>query len=170
MRKILIGFMIMMFAGGAYADGWTMPWDLRWQNPLPAMFGPADMRSDRVPVLLSVETMPYSELEALCGEREALRGCATGTRVFLLGESASEHVLLFAVQYATYETLNIKCGAAEPCFEDNILYTMEYSTRGPGSEYRMGQIGDLVNEEFNLGIPYNGRVPFAQLFMGILAG
>ncbi len=170
MRKILIGFMIMMFAGGAYAEGWTMPWDQKWQNPLPAMFGPADMRSDRVPILLGVKTMPYSELEALCGEREALRGCATDTWVFLQGEP-SEHTALFEVQYvATYAALDAVCDSKTPCFDDNTLYTMEYSTRGPRSEYRMGQVGDLINKKFGMGLPPNRCVTLGQLVMGDFAG
>ncbi len=166
MKRLFITFLLAMIVIGCTTIRPT------WAE----LTGAVETRVDRVDVLLGVQIMLPDELADLCDERDALlRGCITDpdpccSWVFLPGESASEHVLLFAVQYATYETLNIKCGAAEPCFEDNIFYTMEYSTRGLGSEYRMGQIGDLFNEEFNLGIPYNGRVPFAQLFMGILAG
>ncbi len=177
MKKFLIVCLTLLLTGPVFADGWTMPWDVPWTSPLPAMFGLVDMRSNRVDVLLGVKIMPPDELAALCGERNALlRGCITDSDpccswIFLPGELASEHVILFTVQHLlTYAALKVKCDNEPACFEDNVLYTMEYSTRGHRSEYRMGKIGDLLNEAFDLGIPYNGRVPFAQLFMGNLPG
>ncbi len=175
MKKFLIVCLTLLLTSPVFADGWTMPWDEPWTSPLPAMFGLVDMRSNRVDVLLGVKTVPPDELVTLCGERNAsrFRGCITSpdpccSWIFLPGELASERMILFTIQYLlTYAALKVKCGAAEPCFEDNILYTMEW---GQGSEYRMGQLGDLLNKEFDLGIPYNGRIPFAQLFMGNLSG
>ncbi len=165
MRKsvyaIIVICLMTLLTGCAGTGGWTMPWDEPWNMPWNAS---QDARTDLVEMLLGVRTMSQGDLETLCGEMTLLQGCATYIWVFLEGEP-SENTFLFKVQYVSnYSTLNVECGAAEPCFKDNILYTMEYN-----SEHRMGQIGDLLNKEFNLGLSYNKRVTFAQLFMGILA-
>ncbi len=124
MKKFLIICLTLFLTGPLFADGWTMPWDEPWTMPWDVS---QDIRTDRVDVLLGVEIMPPDELAVRCDERDSLlRGCITDpdpccSWVFLPGELASKHVLLFAVQHATYEILDIKCGAAEPCFEDNIL-------------------------------------------------
>ena len=171
MRKIILRIGIvcltMLLSGGVLAGGWTMPWDQKWTMPWDAS---QDARTDLVPVLVGVTIMPHSELLALCGDTRGMRGCATDTQVFLEGKERSEATALFKVQYhATYKTLRAECGSAKPCFNDNILHTLEFNTRGPRSELRMGQIGDLINKAFDMGIPYNKRVTFAQLFMGLLS-
>lgn len=168
MRKMLLTIvtvcLTMLLTGSVFAEGWTMPWDQKWTMPWDAS---QDARADRVPVLLGVKTISRDELEALCGDTRGLRGCRTDTWVFLQGEP-SEATILFEVQYhATYKTLRAECGDDEPCWQDNILHTMEYSTKGPRSEYRMGQVGDLVNDAMNAGLPFNRRADLGRLVMGL---
>ncbi len=159
MKKLLIACLIVLLAG---CSGTTIR--PTWAE----LFGPGEGSADRVPVLLGVKTMPYDELEALCGEMEALRGCATEVWVFLRGEP-SESTMLFTVQFVpSYATLSAECGFIKSaCYKNNTLYTLAYST---ASDHKMGIIGDLINDAWNLDLGSNNRVYLGQLFMRVIVG
>ncbi len=160
MKRLFITFLLAMIVIGCTTIRPT--WAELW--------GPGDTRSDTVDMLLGVRTMSRDDLQALCSEMNGLNGCASDVWVFLVG-FPEEHALLFKVQYvATYAALKVECDTEPACFKNNILYTMDYSTRGPKSEYRMGVIGDLISDAGNMNLTFNNRVYLGQLFMGILAG
>lgn len=130
------------------------PWIWPWQVAEAAQ---PEIPKDPIDVHLTVDTLPYAELEAICGEMRGLRGCGSPRRVYLLGDSELVYSMKFKVQYVAYKDMKATCGSNDPCYRDNTLFTYPYDTKGRKSAYYMGIIGDLIGEAMVIDLGFNQR-------------
>ncbi len=147
MAKIILSLFFAVAITGCGSLDLQPTWSELWSDP--------EARTDLVDVRLTVETMPFDELQEICGLMVGLRGCGNPERVYLEG-NPSVSTMKLQIQFMSWDGIADKCGwNTAACYEDGTLYTYPYDVT---DTYRMGTIGDLINEAMGMDLPFNRRV------------
>jgi len=101
-------------------------------------------------VTFAIESMPYKELAVKCAKWPTAIACTTDA-VYVQGKP-KRTVIMIGVEYLTWKQLGKLCKSTS-CYKDGTLYTS--SKYSPQDKGRMGELGDILNTAFNLGLGFN---------------
>ncbi len=155
-RHFILILTVVFLAGCA---GISPTWSELWGEP--------DARTDLIDVRLTVQLMPFDQLQEICGEMVGLRACGNPDRVYIQGDPAV-HTVKLKIQFLSWTDIADKCGwNTAACYDSGTLYTYPYDVT---DTYKMGAIGDLIAEAMNLDLPFNRRAHLGHELMAHVAG